>query len=104
MADQTLIRNYLLDARAAVGADRQSQYDYLEVQRGALSIEVNGGDIAVTGSSFEGASSNFARGKSATDRLAALIAAMEQIQQLISGQASSSRPGIITPRFGGILN
>lgn len=87
MAQRLLVKNYLREA--AVNADApggtDEQIAWLETQRVALSAEVNTGDWSVTSTSQEGQSHTSNRGITAADRLAAVIAALEQLEENDAG-------------------
>jgi hypothetical protein len=87
MADRTLVKNYLREAAANAEEPKGTteQLAWLELQRVALSVEVNAGDFEITANAFEGGSASGKRGLNAKDRLAAVLAAMEQLEDATTG-------------------
>lgn len=87
MADRTLVRNYRLDAVAQSTAPHAvaDQLIWLEAQRVLLSVEVSSGDIEITAASLEGGTASGRRTLTAHDRLAAVIQAMDQLNETETG-------------------
>ncbi len=105
MADRTLVTNFILDAQAAHADDIAAQIAWLNTtHRVPLSAKVTAGDIEITSRTLEGNSVTSARHITNRDLLEAVIAAIEQLTASLTGIASRRRAGIITPRFGGILD
>lgn len=93
-----LIKNYLLDAAVYGGSTTAEKVAWLEVKRQELSAQVDSGDWEVSGQSIEGTSSSQRRGVAARERLAAVIAAMEQL----NGTGGGGGGALIIPRLSGI--
>jgi hypothetical protein len=106
MADRTLVQNYILDAQANAAAPKglTQQIAWLQTQRTPLSEAVNGGDIEVTGRTFDGISSQTRQRIDSKTRLAAVIEAIAQLTAALNGTAHRSRRSILTPRFGSVLS
>jgi hypothetical protein len=104
MADRTLVQNYILDAQAAAPSSVTGQIAWLHAQRTPLSAAVSGGDIEVTGRTFDGISSQTRQRIDSKARLAAVIEAIDQLTAQLNGTIHRSRRSILTPRFGGVLS
>jgi hypothetical protein len=105
MADRTLVTNFILDAQAAQPNDIAAQILWLNTERRVpLSAKVTAGDIEITSRTLEGNSTSSQRHISNRDLLDAVLAAIEQLTADLAGTANRRRSGIITPRFGGIIN
>lgn len=101
MADRTLTKNYLRDAKANSEDPHgvEEQLAWLEARRVELSAEVDSGDWEMEQSAIEGAQATGRRKQTAKSRLAAVIAAMEQLEDV---PGAPGKGVLLIPLFGGV--
>ncbi len=86
MADiRTLKKSFLREAATCGRVTVEAQLNWLESKRAACQQEVDAGDWEITGASRAGRSSSASRKITATDRLKAIMAAMESLETADSG-------------------
>jgi hypothetical protein len=100
MADvRTLKKSYLREAKTGGRSTVAAQLTWLEEKRVEFQAEAHGGGWAVTSQGNEGASHTAAREIPVMDRLAAVLAAIEDLENASGTAVNRNRPGILLPDF-----
>lgn len=102
MADRSLINLWLLNASDAVGTTAAAQITWLREQRKTYATSVTSGDWATEQTSGDGSSASSKRGVTDKDNHDAIVSALRSLGADL-GEVGS-RPGVLIPTFGEILN
>lgn len=96
---RTLKKSYLREAKTGGRSTTAAQLAWLETKRVEFQAEVDGGDWAVVQQGVEGANHSATRGIPAMDRLAAVMAALEDLENSSGTAINRNRPGLLIPQF-----